>query len=168
MIRTRSDAPARRALTAVLCACALPAALAACGGDDGAGDSGKAGAAAPKDVKIAYIVKFGTVPYFVQEAKGAKEKAKQLGVKLTVQDVEEDANKALSSVDNALGTGVNGIMTVVPDQKIGPAVLAKASAKKVPVVAIDGKPVGDGKPGPQTQRLRQLYLRLAGAPAAAA
>ena len=48
------------------------------------------------------------------------------------------------------------------------AFYTSASSFVMPVVAIDGKPVGDGKPGPQTQRLRQLYLRLAGAPAAAA
>ena len=38
----------------------------------------------------------------------------------------------------------------------------------MPVVAIDGRPVGTGKPGPLTRRLRQLYLEMAGAPAAAA
>jgi D-alanine transaminase len=31
----------------------------------------------------------------------------------------------------------------------------------MPVVAIDGTPVGDGKPGRLTRRLRELYLDLA-------
>jgi branched-subunit amino acid aminotransferase/4-amino-4-deoxychorismate lyase len=30
-----------------------------------------------------------------------------------------------------------------------------------PIVAIDGKPVGDGKPGPVTRRLQELYLAAA-------
>ncbi|MGI3903946.1 MAG: D-amino-acid transaminase [Janthinobacterium lividum] len=31
----------------------------------------------------------------------------------------------------------------------------------VPVVAIDGRPIGDGRPGPYTRRLLQLYIDLA-------
>jgi D-alanine transaminase len=38
----------------------------------------------------------------------------------------------------------------------------------MPIVAIDGRAVGNGKPGALTRRLRQLYLALAGAPAKAA
>jgi D-alanine transaminase len=36
------------------------------------------------------------------------------------------------------------------------------------VVSIDGRPIGTGKPGPLTRRLRALYIEMAGAPAAAA
>jgi D-alanine transaminase len=35
-------------------------------------------------------------------------------------------------------------------------------------VSIDGRPVADGKPGPITKRLRELYLAMASAPAMAA
>ena len=43
--------------------------------------------------------------------------------------------------------------------------LSSATALIMPVVAIDGKPVGTGKPGPLTARLRELYIedRLANA-----
>jgi D-alanine transaminase len=41
------------------------------------------------------------------------------------------------------------------------AFLSAASAGITPVVAIDGKPVGDGKPGPVTRRLQELYLAAA-------
>ena len=34
-----------------------------------------------------------------------------------------------------------------------------------PVVEIDGKPVGDGRPGPVTRRLRELYIAEARASA---
>jgi len=37
------------------------------------------------------------------------------------------------------------------------AFLTAASAAAIPIVGIDGKPVGDGKPGPLTRRLAQLY-----------
>lgn len=48
------------------------------------------------------------------------------------------------------------------------AFLTSASNFVVPVVRIDGRPVADGKPGPVTKRLRQLYLQMAAAPALAA
>jgi len=48
------------------------------------------------------------------------------------------------------------------------AFLTSASSFVMPVVTIDGKPVGDGKPGPLTRRLRALYLEMAGVPKAAA
>jgi D-alanine transaminase len=31
----------------------------------------------------------------------------------------------------------------------------------MPVVAIDGRTVGEGRPGPHTRRLRELYLDMA-------
>lgn len=43
------------------------------------------------------------------------------------------------------------------------AFLTSASMLVMPVVAIDGQPVGSGKPGPLSRRLRELYLQRAGA-----
>jgi D-alanine transaminase len=47
------------------------------------------------------------------------------------------------------------------------AFYTSASSLVMPVVAIDGRPVGDGRPGPLTRRLRALYLERAAAPAGA-
>jgi D-alanine transaminase len=41
------------------------------------------------------------------------------------------------------------------------ALLTAATAGIMPVVAIDGRPIGDGKPGPVTRRLQELYARRA-------
>ncbi|KQP54885.1 D-amino-acid transaminase [Methylobacterium sp. Leaf108] len=41
------------------------------------------------------------------------------------------------------------------------AFYTSASAFVMPVVAIDGRPVGTGEPGPRARRLRDLYLELA-------
>lgn len=41
------------------------------------------------------------------------------------------------------------------------AFLTSASSFVMPVVSIDGSPIGDGRPGPATRRLRGLYLDLA-------
>ncbi len=41
------------------------------------------------------------------------------------------------------------------------AFISSATTFVWPVVSIDGKPVGDGKPGPVAQRLREIYLEIA-------
>ena len=41
------------------------------------------------------------------------------------------------------------------------AFYTSASAFVMPVVEIDGRPLGDGRPGPLTRRLRELYLEAA-------
>jgi D-alanine transaminase len=48
------------------------------------------------------------------------------------------------------------------------AFMTAASAFVTPVVEIDGVPLGDGRPGPLTRRLRELYLEAARADAARA
>jgi D-alanine transaminase len=47
------------------------------------------------------------------------------------------------------------------------AFLTSASMLVMPVVSIDGRPVGNGEPGRLSRRLRELYLHMAGMPAAA-
>ncbi|MGO4525479.1 D-amino-acid transaminase [Microvirga sp. 2MCAF35] len=58
--------------------------------------------------------------------------------------------------------------TVEEAYEAAEAFLTSASNFVLPIVSIDGRPVADGKPGPVTQRLRALYLQMAGAPAMAA
>jgi D-alanine transaminase len=41
------------------------------------------------------------------------------------------------------------------------AFVTAASGAAIPIVAIDGRPIGDGKPGPLTRRLAQLYAAKA-------
>lgn len=48
------------------------------------------------------------------------------------------------------------------------AFLTSASNFVLPIVSIDGRLIADGKPGPITKRLRELYLAMASAPAMAA
>jgi len=44
------------------------------------------------------------------------------------------------------------------------AFISSATGAAIPVVAIDGVPVGDGKPGPLARRIRELYAHKAGIP----
>jgi D-alanine transaminase len=58
--------------------------------------------------------------------------------------------------------------TVEEAYEAAEAFLTSASNFVLPVVSIDGRPVADGKPGPTTKRLRELYLQMARLPAMAA
>jgi len=51
--------------------------------------------------------------------------------------------------------------TIAEAQDAAEAFYTSASAFVTPVVAIDGAPVGDGKPGPVAKRLREIYLEMA-------
>jgi D-alanine transaminase len=51
--------------------------------------------------------------------------------------------------------------TVAEAQAASEAFVTAASTFVMPIVAIDGKPVGTGKPGPVAQQLRALYLETA-------
>lgn len=55
------------------------------------------------------------------------------------------------------------LFTVEEAHAAAEAFLTSASRFVFPVVTIDGRPVADGKPGALTQRLRELYLDMAGA-----
>ena len=60
------------------------------------------------------------------------------------------------------------LFTIEEAHAAAEAFLTSASSFVMPVIEIDGKPVGNGRPGALTRRLRQLYLEMAGAPAKAA
>lgn len=51
--------------------------------------------------------------------------------------------------------------TVAEAQAASEAFLTAATAFVTPIVSIDGKPVGSGRPGPVAERLRSLYLQEA-------
>jgi len=55
--------------------------------------------------------------------------------------------------------------TVAEAQRAAEAFLTSASTFVWPVVAIDGRPIGDGRPGPVTRRLREIYIETARAAA---
>jgi L-arabinose transport system substrate-binding protein len=135
----------KRGLAMTAAALAVAVGVAACGGDD----SGDGSAAKAKDLKFAYLSKQADVPYFVEQLGAAKAEAKKLGVELTTQDLQLDTGLALDSMDTLISQGVDGIVIVVPDQKIGPAVIRKAQQAKVPLIASDDIiEDSDGKPAP--------------------
>ena len=94
--------------------------------------------AAGEKLTIALIQKQGDQQYFVDEAKGARDAAKELGnVKVNVVNVSMDSNAAISAMNVMIGQKVDGIAIVVPDQQIGPQVIDMADQAKIPLVASD-------------------------------
>ncbi len=90
------------------------------------------GAQAQDNIKLGYINKMGDHPWFVREVQGAKDKAKELGVELLVQDVQFDSNLTMTTFDTYIGDGVKGIAVVVPDRALGPVVAEKARLPRIP------------------------------------
>jgi D-alanine transaminase len=60
------------------------------------------------------------------------------------------------------------LFTVEEAYDAAEAFLTSASTFVHPIVSIDGRKVGDGKPGPITKRLRGIYIRMATTPRIAA
>jgi len=126
----------RRAWSAVGCCLIFGVVLAGC-------TSGKntapAQQAAPNTGKITlyYLQKQGDQQYFVEQAQGAQQKAKELGVELKVVNLGQDANKAITELDAAVAQKANGVAIVVPDQAIGPQVIDKAKSAGIPIIASD-------------------------------
>lgn len=103
----------------------------------GCGGSSSGGGGSSSSITIAYLQKQGDQQYFIDEAAGGKAAADAAGAKLLVQNLHMDSNGAVNTLDTVLGQGVDGVVIVVPDQKIGPTVIQKANDKNVPIMASD-------------------------------
>lgn len=93
--------------------------------------------AAPKQVKIAYVCKMLTHPWFQEEEKGAKAKAAELGVQYFGIDANLDDEAFMQGVENAIAQGVNGLMVCITDAEMGPAVAQMTTDAKIPLIAIN-------------------------------
>jgi len=138
MIPRTARRRAARASFAITATLAVMLAATACSSGqetttDGAAAGPKSGA-----ITIAYLQKQGDQQYFVDEAKGATDAGNELGdVTVKVVNLGTDANKAISEVDSVIAQKVDGIIIVVPDQQIGPQVIAAAKAAGIPIMASD-------------------------------
>jgi L-arabinose transport system substrate-binding protein len=98
------------------------------------------------DVKIGFIVKQAEEPWFQDEWKFAEQAAKEKGFTL-VKIGAEDGEKVQSAIDNLGAQGAQGFIICVPDVKLGPGIVAKATANDLKLMTVDDRLVGaDGKP----------------------
>lgn len=97
-------------------------------------------------IKIGFFVKQPEEPWFQLEWKFAEQAAKDLGFTL-IKTGANDGEKALAAIDNFAAAGAQGFVICTPDTKLGPALVAKARAAHLKVLAVDDQFLGaDGQP----------------------
>ncbi|MEZ0071975.1 substrate-binding domain-containing protein [Planotetraspora sp. GP83] len=148
-------APGRLAAMAVL----LTLGLAACSSGKEETQATQSKPAAQGKISIAYLQKQGDQEYFVGEAQGAADKAKELGVDLKVVNLGEDTNKAVSETQAALGQKVGGIIIVVPAPAVGPQIVQLAKEASTPLLTSDDQVCVDG-PDPSKCTKDKLVPRV--------
>jgi L-arabinose transport system substrate-binding protein len=105
-----------------------------------------ANAAWAADVKIGFVVKQAEEPWFQDEWKFAEQAAQEKGFTL-VKIGAEDGEKVQSAIDNLGAQGAQGFIICVPDVKLGPGIVAKATANDLKLMTVDDRLVGaDGQP----------------------
>ncbi|MFD7032421.1 substrate-binding domain-containing protein [Streptomyces sp. NPDC059917] len=128
------------ALTGAL---SLALALGACSsGKPSGGTGGKAPADGP--ISIAYLQKQGDQEYFVSEAAGARRKADELGIRLRVVNLGNDASKTITEVKSAAAQKDRGIIIVVPESAVGPQVVAEAKNAGIALLTSDDQVCANG------------------------
>jgi len=95
--------------------------------------------------RITFMVHDLGNPFWATQAKGAQDKADELGVKLTVIDLQVDAAKEINTWENLITTKVDGIMISCVDEKASQAYCKKAQDAGIKVMAaVHPLPGADG------------------------
>lgn len=108
-----------------------------------------AGVAGP--IKIGFLVKQPEEPWFQLEWKFAEQAARDLNFSL-VKIGATDGEKVLAAIDNLAAAGAQGFVICTPDTKLGPAIVAKARAANLKLIAVDDQFIG-----PDSQPMRNVH-----------
>lgn len=88
-----------------------------------------------QQTRITFMVHDLGNPFWATQVKGAQEKADELGVKLTVIDLQVDAAKEINTWENLITNKVDGIMISCVDEKASQAYCKKAQDAGIKVMA---------------------------------
>ncbi len=100
---------------------------------------------AEETITVAFSVHDLSNPFWATQAKGAEDKAKELGVDLTVIDLKVDAAKEVSTWEDLITRGVDGIMTSCVDEVASKEYCTKAQDAGIKVMAaVHPLPGADG------------------------
>lgn len=117
--------------------------LAGCGRGDSPANTA---AARTPAIKIGFLVKQPEETWFQLEWKFAELAAREFGFEL-VKIGAPDGDKVLSAIDNLAAGGAQGFVICTPDVRLGPAIVAKARARQLKLIAVDDRFVGaNGQP----------------------
>lgn len=89
------------------------------------------------DFSVGFSISTLNNPFFVTLSDGAKEKAKELGVALTVIDAQDNAAKQTSDVEDLIQQGVDLIMINPTDSEAVASAVEAANNAGVPVITVD-------------------------------
>jgi len=96
-------------------------------------------------ITVAFSVHDLSNPFWATQAQGAEDKAKELGVDLIVIDLKVDAAKEVSTWEDLITRGVDGIMTSCVDEVASTEFCKNAQAAGIKVVAaVHPLPGADG------------------------
>jgi ABC-type sugar transport system substrate-binding protein len=103
-----------------------------------AGTEDSGGAMEDDQIKVAYVVKMLTHPWFQAEDKGAREMAAELGIDYISIDANLDDEAFMQGVESALAQGVKGMAVCITDAEMGPAVYDMVVKEaRIPLVTIN-------------------------------
>lgn len=88
-------------------------------------------------VKIAYISKDLTNPWFDLQNNGLKDKADELGVEYFAIDAHMDDEACDAAINNALAQDIDGLAICITNQGNGPAVAQRCREKGVALITCD-------------------------------
>jgi len=111
-----------------LCCIAVATAILAMGGTASAADK----------VKIGFLVKQAEEPWFQTEWQFAEKAGKEHGFEV-IKIAVPDGEKTLTAIDNLAANGAKGFVICPPDVSLGPAIVAKAKANDLKVMAVDDR-----------------------------
>ncbi len=97
-----------------------------------------AGAMAADKVKIGFLVKQAEEPWFQTEWQFAEKAGKDHGFEV-IKIAVPDGEKTLTAIDNLAANGAKGFVICPPDVSLGPAIVAKAKANDLKVMAVDDR-----------------------------
>lgn len=100
--------------------------------------SGFSALACAEEVKIGFLVKQAEEPWFQTEWAFAEKAGKEHGFKV-IKIAVPDGEKTLSAIDSLAANGAKGFVICPPDVSLGPAIVAKAKANGLKVIAVDDR-----------------------------
>ena len=95
-------------------------------------------AQAAETVKIGFLVKQAEEPWFQTEWSFAEKAGKDKGFEV-IKIAVPDGEKTLSAIDSLAANGAKGFVICPPDVALGPAIMAKARANDLKVIAVDDR-----------------------------
>jgi L-arabinose transport system substrate-binding protein len=103
-----------------------------------------AGCAKSNQIKIGFLVKQPTEPWFQTEWKFAQKAADENHFQL-IKIAATDGGKVLTAIDDLNAMGARGFVICTPDPRLGPAIVAKAKGYGMKFMTVDDQLVdGDG------------------------